>query len=153
MSSPPKKELPKLEQTVQEEIQQPKKLHHVEPRESNPLPTAEDVVKEKRESAVLEGIEKFDRGDLSHAETQEKTVLPSKEEFARESTKSAAAGFDHSQLKHVETKVKTVLPDKEEFARETTKSLAASFDHSKLKHVEPTEKHQVEVIADEKKAK
>ena len=42
-------------------------LKHAETQEKNVLPNAADVVKDKRESSVILGVEEFDKTELKHA--------------------------------------------------------------------------------------
>lgn len=63
--------------------------NHVETVEKNEIPTADDVAKEKKETAVISGVSGFDKEKLQHVDTVEKDVLPAADDVAKERKESA----------------------------------------------------------------
>ena len=61
-----------------------KELFQVETVEKNPLPGKDAIEAEAEHNKFKEGIEKFDKGNLSHADTVEKNTLPTKEVIDQE---------------------------------------------------------------------
>ncbi|VDO00792.1 unnamed protein product [Rodentolepis nana] len=57
-------------------------LNHVEPEVKNPLPTPDDVAKEKIEADLMKEIEQGTK--LKHTTTTEKVYIPSAEEIKEE---------------------------------------------------------------------
>lgn len=74
---------------------------------------------------VIEGIERFDPGNLKHAETQERNRLPDiqvlKQEKAHKDLIDSVECFDKSNMKHATTVEKIVLPNAEDIEQEKSK--------------------------------
>ncbi len=68
-------------------------------------------------SAIVEGLSKFEPSALKHVDASEKTVLPSKEDIENEKKHldfvNGVESFDKNKLKRTVTNEKVVLPDKE----------------------------------------
>jgi hypothetical protein len=96
-------------------------LKHVETVEKDVLPTKEDLVKERTEHAVMEGVAHFDRRSLKQVEPSEKLPLPDQQAIVQEKTaeiRDEVAKFNPASLKHTETVEKTYMPSKEELTEE-----------------------------------
>lgn len=159
MSSPTKKDLPKLETSLQNEISSPHHLKHTETAEKVSLPTAEDVKQEKTHQALVEGVEKG--VELHHVKTREPAsgaeVL--RTELAHQTSVKEVGDFDKHKLKKVETNEKNPLPDQDairaEAEHEKFKQGIESFDKDKLTHASTVEKNTLptkETIQQEKSA-
>uniref|UniRef100_A0A2C9LTT3 WH2 domain-containing protein n=1 Tax=Biomphalaria glabrata TaxID=6526 RepID=A0A2C9LTT3_BIOGL len=59
-------------------------LHHVNPQEKNPLPSAEVIAEEKHHQEHIENIGKFKRTSLKRTESMEKGCLPSQDGMLRQ---------------------------------------------------------------------
>jgi len=156
-----KKDLPKMEGTIQAEILSPKALKETTVNEKNVLPSAEDLKSEKTHESLLKGVETFTPDNLKKVKTAEPAspLDVAKTEYARQASAKELENFDKSGLKHTETQEKNPLPDKDAIAAEAEhekfKSGIENFEAGKLKKVETVEKNPLptkEVIEQEKSA-
>lgn len=135
----------------QEEVAKGVKLtHSVDTEEKNLLPTAEDVQQAKTEEELREGIESFDKDQLSHCEPEIKSTLPTKEVIETEkifSSRDEVIGkvesFNTDRLSHVEPKEDNSLPTIEHIRveqkqQEEWKSLHEGVEKFERKNLQPT---------------
>ena len=59
MAAPTVKDLPKMDETIQQEVAKEHNLKHVETAEKVVLPTADDVKQEKTHQGLIQGVEGF----------------------------------------------------------------------------------------------
>lgn len=80
---------PRLSEQFKQEVQTTHQLNHVEPTVKQVLPTASDVVIEKREVEFRKSIEEFDEKDLHHVKpiVKERCVLKKNKHFSKNSNK------------------------------------------------------------------
>jgi len=79
MSSPTKEDLPKIADTLKNELECEHHLKHADTEEKIVLPSEAEIKQEKEHQELLKGIETFACENLNHADTQEKNPLPTKE--------------------------------------------------------------------------
>jgi len=159
--APALKDLPKIEETLKDQLVKPHDLKKIEVSEKVVLPSAEDLKQEKTVEGVLKGVEGFSSDKLTPVKTKEPMsgAEVAKNEFAHQKAADAVKEFDKGQLKHADTNEKNSLPDSETIKAESEhikfKQGIETFSKDKLKDVETVEKNTLptkEVIEQEKKA-
>ena len=150
---------------VTEEIKQQKEvLHKTEVIEQNYLPDKYDILKEKLEGSLIEGVESFDKTTLKTTTTHESETLTILKR--QDSIKKNIEDFDLGTLKSAEVEEKIVLPsqqvieaerefiaqeiesNKETFTKSVLQKLESFDAATELKHVENIEESDVQVIKD-----
>ena len=150
---------------VTEEIKQQKEvLHKTEVIEQNYLPDKYDILKEKLEGSLIEGVESFDKTTLKTTTTHESETLTILKR--QDSIKKNIEDFDLGTLKSAEVDEKIVLPsqqvieaerefiaqeiesNKETFTKSVLQKLESFDAATELKHVENIEESDVQVIKD-----
>jgi len=161
MAAPSVKDLPKMDETIQQEVAKEHNLKHVETTEKVVLPTADDVKQEKTHQGLIQGVEGFTPEKLKKVNTREPASGADvmKTEMARQGALDGVAKFDKTNLKDVETQEKNPLPDNEAIAAEKKhedfKAGIEGFQKDKLSKAETVEKNTLptkEVIEQEKTA-
>ena len=71
MAAPTVKDLPKMDETIQQEVAKEHNLKHVETAEKVVLPTADDVKQEKTHQGLIQGVEGFTPEKLKKVNTRE----------------------------------------------------------------------------------
>ena len=71
MAAPSVKDLPKMDETIQQEVAKEHNLKHVETTEKVVLPTADDVKQEKTHQGLIQGVEGFTPEKLKKVNTRE----------------------------------------------------------------------------------
>merc|ERR1711874_3411 len=139
--SPSVKNLPKIDNTLKDQLLGNHNLKHQEADERN----------------VLTGITGFDQSKLKDVETKEKVVLPDSEQIQTEKThQGLLLGVEEGvQLKHVKTREPSTPTStmQVELARDNSLAAVNEFDKSQLKTTETTEKNPLppqEAIIQEK---
>ena len=150
---------------VTEEIKLQKEvLNKTEVVEQNTLPDKYDILKEKLEGSLIEGVESFDKTTLKTTTTHESETLQILQR--QDSIKKNIEDFDLGTLKSAEFEEKIVLPsqqvieaerefiaqeietNKETFTKTVLQKLESFDATTELKHVENIEESDVQVIKD-----
>merc|ERR1711860_46233 len=139
-------------------------LHKTEVIEQNYLPDKYDILKEKLEGSLIEGVESFDKTTLKTTTTHESETLTILKR--QDSIKKNIEDFDLGTLKSAEVEEKIVLPsqqvieaerefiaqeiesNKETFTKSVLQKLESFDAATELKHVENIEESDVQVIKD-----
>lgn len=113
--SPTTEELPKMPSAFQEEVQQGVDLKQsAEPVERVVLPTAEDIKEEKTHNELIDGVESYDKTQLTHCQPEVRNSLPTKDDIVQERTHNEVIDgvneFNKDRLSHIETTEENVLP-------------------------------------------
>jgi len=159
--APALKDLPKIGETLKDQLEKPHELKPTEVAEKVALPTADDLKQEKAVEGLLKGVEGFTSDKLTPVKTREPLsgAEVAKSELCHQKANDAVKEFDKTQLKHAETQEKNSLPDSENIKAEEEhikfKEGIEKFEKEKLKDVETVEKNTLptkEVIEQEKSA-
>ena len=139
-------------------------LNKTEVVEQNTLPDKYDILKEKLEGSLIEGVESFDKTTLKTTTTHESETLQILQR--QDSIKKNIEDFDLGTLKSAEVDEKIVLPsqqvieaerefiaqeietNKETFTKTVLQKLESFDATTELKHVENIEESDVQVIKD-----
>jgi len=95
MSSPSKEVLPKIDEDLKTQLENKSDLilKHVGPVEEKViLPTNDEILHEKGQQQLLQGIIEFNESSLKPVETKEKCVLPTAEAIAKEKSEGPFIG-------------------------------------------------------------
>lgn len=82
--TPKAEELPKIDGGIKAELEADRTLRHVATEEKNVLPSVEQIMEEKIQKELREGIETFPKDALKPAQTEEKNTLPSVTQIEQE---------------------------------------------------------------------